>query len=381
MLSVEGWSATTVGILGSGNHWTPTVDGLGIRGTVANRFIRSADRNGLSMPMWYDADTLECLRRDGPVVVITDEPVLEHRAADLDEMRLLSDPVDGDGSDDPMVARLFAEAFERLSADQEPSLVWLHVRRLLDRWDSVSGSPTVDDVGEADDFEDLDRDHDVDDREPHIDDAMLGEEPDQGLQMEASIEVPHFDLAAALEDDPDGRFRWLQRYGAQVQSIDRGLADLMATGVLSPRQVALFGTSGFQIGAGGFFGHRGPLVRTSDLHVPLVFGDTADSWRMKRIEGPIGDAKFLSLIRSWIASGPLDPASIAVDEAAFVVTDSDRARTVRTTTRWFYVEDPGGAERLYLKPDDIHDVNDVASLRDDVLGEMRETPDPDAAKG
>ena len=397
LISVDGWSATTVGILGSGNHWTPTIDGIGIHGTVANRFIRSIDQIDSQMLSWHDDATLGNLRRVGPVVVITDRPDLEQQAAELDEMRLLSDSIGDDGSNEPMVPRLFAEAFERLSTPPLPSLVWIHVRRLLHHWDAVdpepfqdetNDEPVVDELGVdelavdeafADDASDPDADGPSMHVLPrHVDahDAS-GELIDRGQPASMGIaagplEVPHFDLDGTLEDDPDARFRWLQRYGTQVQSIDQGLTDLLATGVISSDQVALFGTSGFQIGAGGFFGHRGPLVRTSDLHVPLVLGGLDDSWRIKRIEMPFGDATFRSLLRMWVGSNALDQTTFVADDPPAVVTSSDRAEIVRTTPRWFYVKDFDGSERLYLKPDDAHDVNDVASLREDVLREMRD---------
>ena len=63
------------------------------------------------------------------------------------------------------------------------------------------------------------------------------------------------------------------------------------------------------------------------------------------------------------------------DELSPVVeTQSDRAEKAATTASWFYVKesspDTPAVERLFLKPDDLCDVNDVSRLQPDVVDQL-----------
>jgi hypothetical protein len=84
-------------------------------------------------------------------------------------------------------------------------------------------------------------------------------------------------------------------------------------------------------------------------------------------------------------SEPLDPSTWAQlsdrpplgSEAAHsrdyfprVVTRSDRAAKAITTAQWFFVDDGQDQKKLFLKPDDRDDVNDVASRCRDVIEEF-----------
>jgi hypothetical protein len=60
----------------------------------------------------------------------------------------------------------------------------------------------------------------------------------------------------------------------------------------------------------------------------------------------------------WAAT---DALSVAIE------TISDRVLKAITTREWFFVVDPDEKVRLYLKPDDVNDFNDVASRCHDVV--------------
>jgi hypothetical protein len=55
-----------------------------------------------------------------------------------------------------------------------------------------------------------------------------------------------------------------------------------------------------------------------------------------------------------------------------VETRSDRAAKVVTTSKWFYARDLDGGVRLFLKPDDVNDINDVADRCRDVIETLEE---------
>ena len=50
-----------------------------------------------------------------------------------------------------------------------------------------------------------------------------------------------------------------------------------------------------------------------------------------------------------------------------------------TTPGWFFVEETTGEQFLYLKPDDIGDVNNIAKLRGDVVQLIRAQASDSAA--
>jgi hypothetical protein len=89
------------------------------------------------------------------------------------------------------------------------------------------------------------------------------------------------------------------------------------------------------------------------------------------LERSVGRKSFVDPAEWCKMHGPFSPA---------VQTESNRAACAVTTPSWYYVREkgPGGDdhERLFLKPDDVNDINDVARLRREVVEDLARETEP-----
>jgi hypothetical protein len=104
------------------------------------------------------------------------------------------------------------------------------------------------------------------------------------------------------------------------------------------------------------------------LHVPLFVLPSAGAFPGKRALGirRADDLLAKALLACTDAEGSLEKlleaeTSSEPDPAAYAVVEEGASLSVRTAL-WRYVRDAAGA-RLYLKPDDKWEANDVASRR------------------
>jgi len=171
------------------------------------------------------------------------------------------------------------------------------------------------------------------------------------------------------QDDPDWVFAWMQRYAAQVRIIDAMLDVMVASTTLRRARWVIAGTSGFSLGQNGRIGHRIGPIRSPEIRLPLVVS-TGGPLRVPTLESADG---FPDLLQRLAAAAPLvEPEAWFAGQEEFapqVRTDSDRAACAVTSPKWFLTEsnEPAESPRLFLKPDDTDDVNDVARLRRDVV--------------
>jgi hypothetical protein len=384
-----------------GSSWnaTETIDRVASRGAVWDRLIATSDRpiDVLSewlMPpashRWQDR-----YRDVGSVELFTDEPGVFDRglgeamdAATLIEPQDLStsadDATDDAGStsvsqlepsavtesghlEETRFGRLVAAALDRLRQGEPWGALWLHSGCLRRAWDAPrSLFPT----------EELEEEWEAD-----IDEAQSGEAGVTG--SEASIGSPPEEVPAIFDqreppcfqlDDaahPDLVMSWMRTYGCQVRLVDL-LLRLLTTAVESvDPTVVVLGTSGMALGQSRWIGHRCGPVRSTQIRLPVIMGRGAPV-RSGRLTPSSAVAERLARL-----ADP-DPVLISPGEwtgsdgefNAVVETRSDRARRVINTGKWFCVRDDRGDASLFLKPDDVDDVNDVSRLRGDVLEQL-----------
>lgn len=177
-------------------------------------------------------------------------------------------------------------------------------------------------------------------------------------------------------DHPDWVMTWMQTYGCQVRLVDQLIGMLVQTIDQMGLDVgiALIGTSGHSLGQNGWIGHRvGPLA-SPQIQVPAIIRSPASPM----LRWPTV-ASLATVIQQIVpGSKPIAPDAWALLSDCHsnektpleVRTHSDRAASAITTDQWFFVEDSNGI-RLYLKPDDRDDVNDIADRCRDIVEDFR----------
>jgi len=320
-----------------------------------------------------------------------------------------------------------AEAEDSSAATGSPwSVLWLHSDLLARHWDAPRWLFPVDQTDEAvetsgDPYEDEDEyeGEEIEEFEVEFEDTEF---VDESLEREISFEPasenfrppsyafdllpdPSFDptldqesdpaagppelvdsvtppgYRIAPDDHPDWVMTWMQTYGCQVRLIDQLIA-MVAQAIKQLDQsigLAVVGTSGFSFGQNGWIGHRDGPLHSPQIHVPaIVYDPSGPMLRWPRLVS-------LSEVVRWVVPGRAAPSpefwaglsgvdlrsdSESPEETAPEVrTRSDRATSAITTDQWFFVQDEA-AVRLYLKPDDRDDANDIADRCRDVVEEF-----------
>jgi len=330
------------------------------------------------------------------------------------EVKLSEEP--SDEIESTAIAELFAALVERLQEVAEAedssagagspwSVLWLHSDLLARHWDAPRWLFPVDEpAGMVETSDDLDEDeYEAEDEDipfepasenfrppsyafdllpdPSFDPTFDQEsEPAAGPpELVDSVTPPGYRIGP--DDHPDWVMTWMQTYGCQVRLIDQLIA-MVAQAIKQLDQnigLAVVGTSGFSFGQNGWIGHRAGPLRSPQIHVPAIVYDPAGPMlRWPRLAS-------LSEVVRWIVPGRAAPSpefwaglsgvdlrrdgESPEETAPEVRTRSDRATSAITTDQWFFVQDEA-AVRLYLKPDDRDDANDIADRCRDVVDEF-----------
>ncbi len=309
------------------------------------------------------------------------------------------------------LAQLMMTAMERL-ADPEPlAVMWIHSRFLTAQWDAPR------DLIPPDELE-------TDDDEPSDEPELLV--VDQTLpHQETLAKVPFVypgirppRVAVDSETHPDVVTSWMRTYACQVRLLDDLLAILLDAAGMADRDVVIAGTSGFALGQNKHIGHHCGPLRSSELRLPLIVcrGESSDrqadekegsksqsaALRVPQLHGSTAFPSVLARLADPDAA-VVTAAQWACSQEAFepaIVTRSDRCRVAVSTPRWFCVTDREAEDReaevreaevreaedrdletrdipvrvvdpcLFLKPDDVDDVNDVSRLRIDAVDKL-----------
>lgn len=369
VLSLEGLSTSALGCYGSTWNRTPAIDAIASTGVVWDRWIAAADdpqallRDAIAKSVdGWDCDWCE----DGSVELLTDAQtdIAEGSCFDRTVVVPQTAPVATDVPAEDLVetqlGRLIAAAIQRDEQEDPWSVLWLHSDYLVRRWDAPRELFPIDDEL---DFSD----------EPSEEIELLNMEGDETGTDERI--PPIFDdvipprITVDDRTDPDLVISWMRTYGCQIRLLDVMIEVLLNSLGADDPQVVLLGTSGFRLGQGGEIGHRVGPLRSPDIRLPMIVSDVGplrvpqavSSDRLRQLLGNLYRNRAPIITEeSWSGS----------DAEEQIVTVSDRAQSVVTTRKWFFVRDVDSSEHLFLKPDDIEDFNDVGRLRPDVVSQL-----------
>lgn len=376
ILTFEGLASSALGCYGSSWNETPSIDELAAGGVVWDRWTSPDERRGHLLSRWISESgrVLSAHAIDRDSVFVSDDvdfPRSDQSLPFSSSIKLSPSPSSSfaESMHDTRYASTVAAAIDATTPDTR--LLWIHSSFLRDQWDAPA---TQQDAPNEEPSE----------PEEHPD-------PDEADVMPAgpSFALPENSTVPRIQcsdqDDPDMMFAWMNRYGDQVKMIDETLDWLRGT--LSDRRLTIMvaGCSGFSLGENGWIGHECGPLRSCNTRLPMLVS-AGGPLRIPTLHSAGGFSELLSRV---LRKAPLaTPAEWSQSDQEFtpvVETLSERASTAITSAKWFYVVDriteigASGTEKLYLKPDDVNDVNDVSRLRRDVLDQIstgQSTQDP-----
>ena len=373
VLTFEGLTPAALGCYGSSWNRSPVIDSIAGSGALWDRclavaddpdtvFQRMAERllagfRPSSEGGTGDWDSIELLTdvqsiADGRCDPYFDRIDVVHDGAEMADETAQTDPIES------QLGRLFATAIQRDAAEQPWSVLWLHSGFLTRRWDAPRvGWPMIDQDESSDELDEpVDpQSFDGQDKTP-----VSSSEPEPPRIFE-SVVPPCFQLTG--DEHPDLVTSWMRTYACQIQMLDLLLEMLISAMQDRGARIVISATSGFRLGQGGWIGHKPKQFRSRDVHVPMIYGG-CDPVRYTRLAST--DAAAEAIGRMLNGAMPLSPWD-KPDLDQSISVDSDRSSSNLTTLDWFFVRDCDSSERLFSKPDDIDDFNDVARIRPDVV--------------
>ncbi|MCO8121421.1 hypothetical protein NHH03_06705 [Stieleria sp. TO1_6] len=367
VVSLEGLATSPLGCYGCSWNQTPAIDALAADGLVWDRWTSPIDRPRGLITSWLcqSAAVIDQANRRGRSYFLTDDQTLtvpeqSQNFQSVIHLRPNRLETPAESIEQTTLAQSFTAAINEI--DSQTSLLWLHSAALRDIWDAPLEE--IDDEGP---LEPIEHASDQDDG------SESQTEPVEPFRLPSRTDVPSLRLHPD-QDDPDMPFAWTERYAAQVRVLDTMLDSLCQALEKRKATIVVAGSSGFSLGQNGWIGHRQGPLRSQDIRLPLIVSSggplriptlqTADE--LPELLARIADRRPLVTPEQWCHN----------DEpfAPMIQTESDRARAAVTTATWFYVDDAPeqslGDEKLYLKPDDVDDCNDISRLRREVLDEL-----------
>lgn len=402
LFTLEGFAPAALSCYGSSWNRSEAIDTLSSIGTTWDRVITPATDPLAQLNRWLSCENLLA---SNMVLITDDERTSQLPAADsIGELIVI--PPSGhdrvaDAIEDTTLAALVAVAAEQLADNPH---VWLHSRFLTQLWEAPRELFPIDHIDEAD-LGPLDASESI---ELEMELAHRGE-ADGRSSMPAILpdwRPPH--LARHASDDPDLVMAWMRTYGCQIRLVDALFGLLYEVAVdAGHNAIVLAGTSGFALGQNGAIGHRAGPLRSCHLHVPMIvaslngephasvpsLGRSGMGIRERDVVSADLLPDIIAAITRQPNGSPVSPKTWAAkheqestSESTCVVTKHGASAAAITTRDWFYVVDGLQADsdnthdnrvnnslgHLFLKPDDLSDVNDVARLKAETATQLHE---------
>ena len=270
--------------------------------------------------------------------LLTDESQLANWPLAQQFDRIVMTPVEApnEAASDPSetaLAEFFADAIEQAALIKPGNMLWLHSQGLTGPWDAPYGMRCQ--------FADE-------------------EDPDPPTFVASPT---HHDSANEL--DPDVRLGYQQACAAQVVLIDQFVGILLDHIKKMPKtkQPLLVVTSprGFPMGTGGQIGQASRSLFDDSIHVPFLVRWPDGRQSLNRHQGLKYASCIFDFVLNWFDEGR--PGLNWVDhllpdrQHEWLLAANDGQRCLRTHS-WKYMDD-GEQERLFVKPDDRWETNDV----------------------
>ncbi len=366
VLVIDRLRAGSIGPYGNTSIDTPELNRWAASGVVFDQAIASAVHLNEAYDSWWTAFANDSLPNAPSSILVTDDSqVAQNQAADFfDEVQLVNRPgtkkltaKPAASAADTQMADFFAQAAESLGNVQPGTLLWLHSRGMSELWDAP--------------------------RDYRLNQCGPDDPPPPEFILAPSEWI---DLANA---DPDQLLGLEQAYAAQVMLLDQLLSVFSET----LRQDARFTNTwlvltsgrGYPLGQHGLVGDAvdpdfaGTALHQENVHVPLIVCPPAklsNEIATGRCGETMSTGKLSSLLENVFAGSgsqylmqhlvrPQDDNSL--DR---VITQMGSATAIQTTD-WKLIAD-GQQYRLYSKPDDRWEVNNVADRCPIELAEMKQ---------
>ncbi len=366
VVTARGLRADYLGCYGNPRVETPALDALAASGVVFDRhFADAADPAGArrawrtgryhfpGSPPDRDADLLAALAAAGvgtSLVVDGSRPHVGEFAEGWGAVELV--PPEGDA---PPLERTIAaarEALERLKS-RGHWLLWLDLATPLPPWD-----------GPADFAEHYFRDEPLDEEE---------DDEEEAVTVEPLTPLPSPPLGPVDPDDDTLYLRVQGSYSGAVTYLDAGLAELTRD-VADDVLVLVTSDVGFALGEHGVVGPGLPWPAESTTQIPLVArlpGRAEAGWRVPALTQAVDLAPTLAALFGVALPGahghdlaPLlrgEVSAVRPYAVSAVAAGGQVGRALRTP-EWSFVLPAAEGEavpRLYVRPDDRWEVNDV----------------------
>jgi len=388
VISFTGLTPAALSCFGSSWNRTPALDGLAADGVCWDRLICHD-----SDPIQVWADVWNGCSKDAdqtPWILITDDRSILERADAIEGgqdveivfIEQVKTTVPACSMDETHLSNLVSEAMRRMEDSRANHSIWLHSQFLTQGWDAPRDLfPIDEDVHEEEVVEES-----WDEGDATFEDGSGDVESVSSCEpIFDQVDPPHHALNPS--DHVDLPMAWMRTYGCQIRLIDHLMDDLIESAEQADMSMAVFGTSGFSLGQNGWIGHQDGPLRSCHLVVPMMFSRGGPL----RIRNVLGTDQIGSLVSALSCRATAWPS---VDEWTSwnehsdgddshrrrVTTRSQNSDACVTTQDWFYVRDGQESEFLYLKPDDVNDVNDVSRLKPDVVEAFQKIRNPDPSQ-
>lgn len=328
------------GMLGPyGNTWirTPQFNRLAAGAWVADQCfaVRPEPAAALSA-IWTDQ-----LLRSCPWTLITDDPAAyaHDRAQAFAERILLEMPASTRAAtevESTQLAALFGKAVEWLQQTGFADSVWIHTRGMTGPWDAPL--------------------------------AMRNQYADEEDPTPPTFTAPPEHRLPA-DYDPDLLLGITHAYAGQVSLLDACLGVLLdaidESGRADALALALVGLRGYPLGEHHRVGICDAALFRELVHVPLMIARPGSPERIGRSSRLLTHADLPRLLLDEV---PIEPARDCL------LLGSQRDRAIRTAA--WYLRESGEADHLmrelYVKPDDLWEVNDVANRCPEIASGLSE---------
>ncbi len=345
VLAVDGLRASALGAYGNTWRSTPAFDRLASRACLVEwAFARTSnpqhiyDVTAAQQALWQTSH------------LVSDEPglwkhdvVSQFQASTLLPLLSIDQPA-ATVLDTQLASTFagFAQAVEAMDFSAGPQLLWLHCQGLAGPWDAPA--------------------------------ELIAELVDEDDPMPAADVKPP-EACIDRQANPDGVFAAACRYAAQVVVLDHclgGLLDVLQAKYPDGNYTfALLGVRGFSLGEHGRIGLQEAGAYSESRHLPFLT-QTLDSTQYGRIsEGLYVDSDLAHLLATPAGPGEVSlPTQVAHrgKKLAVLLGHRPALRTLDWSLLGPGMDDSGA--KLYVKPDDRWEANDVASLKPDVVSEL-----------
>lgn len=369
VISVQGLSPAALEPYGCSWLHTEALNRLAAQSLVSERCLAdSLDPREVLCSLWTGTHAARRAARDAPwqqtsvagidpaeAILISDaDEIFQSPLADVFANQITSadaattDDALPEDIEDTLAGRLFAEAINA-ATDPEYRLVWVHATSLVRRWDAP---------------------------------AWLS--PPDEIPLPETMQPPHG--MNVTDIDPDELLAWMNLYGRQIRLFDMligVLVDAIDNSDLAEQtMLVLTGTQSMPLGERGELGIASDCDRSSPkLHLPLIV--RTPNGQAVRSQRSCQAHEVAPAIEQWIGrSATQSPSGLLADASPAGWANSERATdwaltldhagTVCSflTPYWNLLLDQAG-EKLYRKPDDRFDVNDIASRAPDVVAMLQ----------